>query len=65
MVEKATPDAPPAPKAPEYLVALEGAPDIRAGQIVANTQANAKVLEGKCRPASEIDLGVAGMLRKD
>ena len=54
-----------APKAPKYLVALADVADIRAGQIVANTQANAKALEGKCRPASEIDLGVAGMIRKD
>ena len=48
-----------------YLVALDDAPGFRAGQIVPNTPENAKALEGKSRPASEIDLGVAGMLRKD
>jgi hypothetical protein len=56
--------APPAPKAPEYLVALEDAPGIRSGQVVPNTQENAKALEGKCRPATDIDVGVAGIIRK-
>jgi hypothetical protein len=66
MAEKATLEAAPAPpKAPKYLVALADAPGIRSGQIVLNTQENAKALEGKSRAASEIDLGVAGMIRKD
>jgi hypothetical protein len=52
------------PKAPEYIVALEDAPGIRSGQVVPNTQENAKALEGKCRPATDIDVGVAGIIRK-
>ncbi|MBM3654746.1 MAG: hypothetical protein FJX06_18365 [Alphaproteobacteria bacterium] len=48
-----------------YLVALADAPPVRAGQIVPNTPENAKALDGKSRPASEIDLGVAGLIRKD
>lgn len=63
MTEK--PAAPaPAPKAPDYLVALGDAPGIRAGQVVPNTPENAKALEGKRRPATDVDLGVAGIIRK-
>ncbi|MBM3552166.1 MAG: hypothetical protein FJX45_10440 [Alphaproteobacteria bacterium] len=48
-----------------YLVALGDAPGIHSGAVVPNTPENAKALEGKSRPASEIDLGVAGIIRKD
>lgn len=54
----------PPPKAPDYLVALDDAAGIRSGQVVPNTQENAKALEGKCRPATDVDIGVAGIMRK-
>ncbi len=53
-----------APKDPEYLVALDAATGIRAGRVVPNTPENAKALEGKSRPATDVDIGVAGIIRK-
>jgi|GEM_PF-5387361 len=64
MSDKSATAAPPARKAPDYLVALADAPGIRSGQVVPNTEENAKALEGKSRPASDVDIGVAGIIRK-
>lgn len=64
MTDKPAAPSAPAPKAPGYLLALADAPGIRSGQVVPNTQQNAKALEGKCRPATDVDLGVAGIMRK-
>ncbi len=56
--------AAPAQKAPEYVLVLEDAAGFRAGQVILNTEETAKALDGKCRPATDVDIGVAGIMRK-
>jgi len=65
MAEKPTPAAEPSAPEPTHLVVIEATADYPRGAIVQNVPEIAKSLAGKCRPATQQDLGVAGiMIRK-
>lgn len=62
MAEKPSPAPEPSAPEPTHLVVIETTGDYPRGAIVPNVPDVAKSLAGKCRPAAQHDLGVAGIM---
>lgn len=59
------PPAPPSKElAPSHLIVTEATPDYPRGAILPNASELAKSLAGKTRPATQHDLGVAGIMTR-